>query len=264
MLKDITLGQYLPGDSVVHRLDPRTKILLVIAYITALFLIKGWLGYLLVALFTFTVVYIAKIPVKMLLKSVKPLMFFVVFTALINLFMTDGRVLFQWGFLRITWEGITLTIMMALRLVFLVFGTSILTYTTSPIILTDGIESLLKPLRKIRVPAHEIAMMMTIALRFIPTIIDETDKIMKAQAARGSDFESGNLIQRAKALIPVLVPLFISAFRRADELALAMECRCYRGGDGRTKLKVLKMGKIDIWAFCVSLIVFFFMIFLRY
>jgi len=263
MLKDITIGQYLPGDSVVHRLDPRTKILLVIGFITSLFLVSNYLGYLIVAAFIAHITVTAKIPFKLILKSIKPLLYFILFTAIINLFMTEGRSVFHFWFLNITIEGINLTVMMSLRLIFLVFGTSILTYTTSPIILTDGIESLLKPFRKIGVPSHEIAMMMTIALRFIPTIIDETDKIMKAQSARGSDFESGNIMQRAKALIPILVPLFISAFRRADDLAMAMECRCYRGGEGRTKLKELKMAGIDAVGFGYSLIVFSFIIMLK-
>ncbi len=245
MIKDITLGQYLPGNSVVHRLDPRTKIILIFTYIVMLFMVQNALGYAVSALFLAAVCIIAKIPIKMILKSLKPLMFFVVFTAIINLFMTSGEIVFSFWIFKITKEGIVLTVKMALRLILLVAGTSLLTYTTSPIVLTDGIESLLSPLSKIGVPSHEIAMMMSIALRFIPTIIDETDKIIKAQSARGSDFESGNLIRRAKALIPILVPLFISAFRRADDLAVAMECRCYHGGKNRTKLKSLKMTLID-------------------
>lgn len=256
MLKDITIGQYLPGNSVVHALDPRTKILIVLAFIITLFTVGNMAGYLVMALFLAHVVKTAKIPFKMMVKSLKPLLFFIIFTAVINLFMTKGTPVFSWGIITITKEGIYLMISMSLRLIFLVAGTSVLTYTTSPIVLTDGIESLLKPLGKIGFPAHEIAMMMTIALRFIPTIIDETDKIMKAQSARGSDFESGSLIHRAKALIPILVPLFISAFRRADDLATAMECRCYRGGENRTKLKQIKMTKIDAGAFLYTAIVF--------
>lgn len=248
MIKDITLGQYLPGDSVVHRLDPRTKILIVFAYIVLVFTVKNAVGYTLAALFPFVVCGLAKVPVRMLIKSLKPLVFFVVFTAVINLFMTKGEIIFSLGILKITKEGIILTVKMALRLILLVAGTSLLTYTTSPIVLTDGIEKLLSPLSKIGVPAHEIAMMMTIALRFIPTIIDETDKIIKAQSARGSDFESGNILRRAKALVPILVPLFISAFRRADDLAVAMECRCYHGGKNRTKLKTIKMTRLDLVA----------------
>ena len=256
MLKDITIGQYLPGNSVIHRLDPRTKILLIVAFLIVLFTVGNFAGYLALALFLIAVNKIAKVPFKMIIKSLKPLLFFVIFTAVINLFLTRGEPIFKWGIITITKEGIRLTIAMSLRLIFLVIGTSLLTYTTSPIVLTDGIERLFRPLSKIGFPAHEIAMMMTIAIRFIPTIIDETDKIMKAQSARGSDFESGSLIHRAKALIPILVPLFISAFRRADDLATAMECRCYRGGEGRTKLKAIKMKKIDAGAFLISAAVF--------
>ncbi len=256
MIKDITLGQYLPGSSVVHRLDPRTKILIVFAYIAFVFSVKNVVGYTLAVLFPAAVCLISGIPVKMILKSLKPLVFFIVFTALINLFLTKGKTVLSFWIFNITEEGIVLTVKMALRLILLVTGTSLLTYTTSPIVLTDGIEKLLSPLTKIGVPAHEIAMMMTIALRFIPTIIDETDKIMKAQSARGSDFESGNLIRRAKALVPILVPLFISAFRRADDLAVAMECRCYHGGKNRTKLKTIKMTGIDFWAILLFVLIF--------
>lgn len=252
MLKDITIGQFLPGNSVIHRLDPRTKITLVFIFIIMIFMLNNVLAYVPVAIMLSAVIMLAHIPFKMILKSLKPLMFFIAITAVINLFLTKGRIVVEFGFLKITYEGIIMTVQMALRLIFLVAGTSVLTYTTSPIVLTDGIESILKPLKVVKVPSHEIAMMMTIALRFIPIIIDETDKIMKAQAARGSDFESGNLIQRAKALIPILVPLFISAFRRADDLAAAMECRCYRGGDNRTKLNKLKMSGKDFAAFAVS------------
>lgn len=257
MIKDISLGQYLPGDSAVHRLDPRTKILIAISYIIVLFAVKNVAGYAVLTIFPIIVCAIAKIPPKMILKSIKPLLFFVIFTAIINLFMTSGEVIVSFGFLKITKEGVILTVKMVVRLVLLVAGTSILTYTTSPIVLTDGIEKLLSPLSKIGLPSHEIAMMMTIALRFIPTIIDETDKIMKAQSARGSDFESGNLVRRAKALIPILVPLFISAFRRADDLAVAMECRCYHGGKDRTKLKTIKMTRLDLIAiiFCLAFFV---------
>lgn len=252
MIKDITLGQYLPGNSAVHRLDPRTKIILIFAYIVMIFMVKNAVGYLVSALLIAAVCLISKIPMKMIAKSLKPLMFFVIFTAIINLFMTSGEIIFSFWLFKITKEGVVLTVKMALRLILLVAGTSLLTYTTSPIVLTDGIERLLSPLSKIGVPSHEIAMMMSIALRFIPTIIDETDKIIKAQSARGSDFESGNLIRRAKALIPILVPLFISAFRRADDLAVAMECRCYHGGKNRTKLKSLKMTGLDF----VSILIF--------
>ncbi|MBR5586721.1 MAG: energy-coupling factor transporter transmembrane protein EcfT [Clostridia bacterium] len=256
MIKDITLGQYLPGNSPVHRMDPRTKIVIIFAYIIVLFTVKNPVGYAVCTLFPMVVCALAKIPFKMIAKSLKPLLFFIIFTAVINLFLTNGEIVFSFWVFKITKEGIVLTVKMALRLILLVAGTSILTYTTSPIVLTDGIEKLLSPLSKIGVPAHEIAMMMTIALRFIPTIIDETDKIMKAQSARGSDFESGNLIRRAKALIPILVPLFISAFKRADDLAVAMECRCYHGGKNRTKLKTIKMTGLDLVAVLVSTAVF--------
>ena len=215
-------------------------------------MVKNAVGYMVSALFLMAVCLISKIPMKMIAKSLKPLMFFVIFTAIINLFMTSGEIIFSFWIFKITKEGVLLTVKMALRLILLVAGTSLLTYTTSPIVLTDGIESLLSPLSKIGVPSHEIAMMMSIALRFIPTIIDETDKIIKAQSARGSDFESGNLIRRAKALVPILVQLFISAFRRADDLAVAMECRCYHGGKNRTKLKSLKMTGLDF----ISILIF--------
>lgn len=255
MLKDITIGQYLPGNSVIHRIDPRTKIGILMLFIVTLFTVNSFAGYLLCALFVIAINKMASIPFKMIVKSLKPIFIFLIFTAVINLFMTSGKIVFSWGIIKITEEGIILTLKMLFRLVFLIAGTSVLTYTTSPIVLTDGIENLLKPIEKIKVPAHEIAMMMTIALRFIPTIIEETDKIMKAQSARGSDFESGNILQRAKALVPILVPLFISSFRRADDLAVAMECRCYRGGENRTKMRRLKMTKEDLsaWTLCVLL-----------
>ncbi len=249
MLKDITLGQYFPGKSFIHNLDPRTKILCVIIYITVIFLIKSFLGYIALAVFTALCILTSQIPVKFVLKGLKPIMMFVAITALFNLFLTSGRVLWQWGFLTITYEGVRLAVYMVLRLFFLVLGTSLLTLTTSPIALTDGIENLLSPLKKLGVPAHELAMMMTIALRFVPTLLEETDKIIKAQTARGADFESGNLISRAKAMVPILIPLFISAFRRADDLAVAMECRCYRGGENRTRLRALKFTHRDVWGF---------------
>ncbi len=245
MLKDITLGQYFPGKSMLHRLDPRTKILCVIVYIVAVFCVDTYVGYGVVALFSATCVLVSKIPFKFVLKGVKPIMVFVVITALFNLFLTSGKVIWSWGILKITEEGINLAVFMALRLFFLVVGTSLLTLTTSPIALTDGIEHLLSPFKKIGLPAHELAMMMTIALRFVPTLLEETEKIIKAQTARGADFDSGNIIKKAKAMIPILIPLFVSAFRRADDLAVAMECRCYKGGENRTRLKVLKMGLVD-------------------
>ena len=245
MLKDITLGQYFPGDTPVHRLDPRTKLLCVILYFIALFVANGFISTLLVFATLAFAVAISRIKPGALLKGMKPLMFIVVFTAILNLFYTEGEVVAQWWIFRITAEGIRRTILMVLRIFLLVSCTFLLTYTTSPLQLTDGLESLLKPLKKVRFPVHELSMMMSIALRFIPTLIEETDKIMSAQKARGADFETGGLVKRAKALLPVLVPLFVSAFRRADELATAMECRCYHGGEGRTRMKSLQMKPAD-------------------
>ncbi len=249
-LKDITLGQYFPGNSFVHRLDPRSKILAVVMYIIALFLCKSFVSYGVMFLLLATAIKVSKVPLKSILGGLKPIVFLACFTAILNLFTTPGEtVLFSWKFIKITEEGLWFAFYMILRIVFLLAGTSMLTYTTSPIMLTDGIERLLSPLRVVKFPVHELAMMMTIALRFIPTLIDETDKIMSAQKARGADFESGNLLKRAKALIPLLIPLFVSAFRRADELATAMECRCYRGGNGRTKYRVMHMRYSDWLAF---------------
>lgn len=251
MLKDITLGQFFPGNSIIHRLDPRSKILFMFFYIAVIFCIKNVFAYIIVALFVFGAAYSSKIPLKYMVKGIKPIMFFVVLTAVFNLFLTPGEVVFSYGFLTVSKEGAHLAVFMVLRLLFLILGTSLLTLTTSPIVLTDGIETLISPLKKIGVPSHEIAMIMTIALRFIPTLLEETDKIIMAQTARGADFESGNLIKRAKAMIPILIPLFMSAFRRADELASAMESRCYRGGENRTKLKELKFDKTDFLAFVI-------------
>jgi len=245
MLRNITIGQYIPGESLLHRLDPRTKILATFLFIVLLFLVDSFVGYGLAALLIFAAIYFSRIPLKFILRGIKPLLVIIILTLSLHLFMTEGRVIFQIWFLKVTVEGLVRGLMMGSRLVLLVMGTSILTLTTSPIMLTDGIESLLKPGRKIGVPAHELAMMMTIALRFIPTLLEEIDKIMKAQMARGADFESGNIIQRAKSLIPILVPLFVSAFRRADDLAIAMEARGYRGGEGRTKFRELKFSKVD-------------------
>lgn len=249
MIKDITIGQYVPGDSFVHKLDPRVKIIISITFIIALFIVNNFEGYVFVIGFTTLSIAISKVPFRYIYKGLKPIFILLLFTALINILMTSGDVLlFQWKFIRIYREGLTMAAFMILRLTFLIIGTSLLTLTTSPIELTDGIEKLLNPFRKIGVPAHELAMMMTIALRFIPTLMDETDKIMKAQMARGADFESGNIFNRAKNLIPLLVPLFISSFRRADELAMAMEARCYRGGEGRTRMKQLKLTNLDFIA----------------
>lgn len=252
MLKDITIGQYIPGDSFVHKLDPRTKILISFIFIASLFIVDKFWGYIFIIAFLGATVLISKLQFKYLYKGLKPVFLLIAITAALNIFMikgTEDTLIWHWKFLHIYKEGIRTSIFMALRLILLIMGTSVLTLTTSPIELTDGIESLLKPFKKIGIPAHELAMMMTIALRFIPTLIDETDKIMKAQKARGADFESGNIIQKAKSLIPLLIPLFISSFRRADELAMAMEARCYRGGDGRTRMKILKYSKNDFISF---------------
>ncbi|MGB4388175.1 MAG: energy-coupling factor transporter transmembrane component T, partial [Caldicoprobacterales bacterium] len=253
MLKDITLGQYYPEDSPIHKLDPRTKLVITFIYIVIIFFVRYYIGYLFILSFLLLTIFLSKIPLRYVLKGLRPLLFIIIITFVLNLFFnTGGTVLFRVWKITITKEGLRQAIFMALRLIFLVSGSSILTLTTSPIALTDGLELLLRPLRVIKFPAHELAMMMTIALRFIPTLLEETDKIMKAQKARGADFESGNLLQRAKALVPLLVPLFISAFRRADELAMAMEARCYRGGDGRTRMKILKLKKRDYIAYGVS------------
>ncbi len=240
MLKDITLGQFFPGKSLAHRLDPRTKLLLTVLYIAALFCAKWFVSYALTAALLAASVKVSGVSPKALVRGLKPVLFLICFTAVLNLFYTPGDILVSFWIFRITRQGIVTAFFMVLRIMMLIMGTFLLTYTTSPIALTDGLETLLGPLKKIRVPVHELAMMMSIALRFIPLLIEETDKIMSAQRARGADFESGNLLQRAKALVPILVPLFISAFRRADELAVAMECRCYHGGVGRTKLHVLR------------------------
>ena len=264
MLKDITLGQYFPGNTVAHRLDPRTKILLVTLYIVALFCAKQVVSYGLMALTLFACVKISKVRFKTMVRGLKPVVFIVVFTAVLNLFFTPGeRERVKIGFLRISDTGLENAIFMVLRILLLIMGTFLMTYTTSPISLTDGLERLLGGLKKARVPVHELAMMMSIALRFIPTLIEETDKIMSAQKARGGDFESGSLIQKAKALIPILVPLFVSAFRRADELATAMECRCYHGGEGRTKLHVLNYEKRDYFALVLGALVLALVLVLR-
>ena len=254
MLKDITLGQYFPGNTPAHRLDPRTKLLLVILYIVALFCAKNVLSYGVAALALLSAVRVSKVGWKQLLRGLKPVLFIVVFTGLLNMFVTPGEALVKLGFLQITAEGLANAARMVLRIMLLIMGTFLLTYTTSPISLTDGLERLLDPLKKIRVPVHELAMVMSIALRFIPTLIEETDKIMSAQRARGADFESGNLVERARAMLPILVPLFVSAFRRADELAVAMECRCYHGGEGRTKLRVLQYRKADAVALTMGVV----------
>ncbi len=248
MLRDITIGQYYSVSSPIHKMDPRFKIVASMLYLVSLFLITDVIAYVVIIAFIGSVVKISKVPFNFILKGLKPVFMLIVFAFLINVFLTtgEGEPLFKFGFIKVYLEGIDRAVFMAVRLILLIIGTSLLTLTTSPIELTDGIEYLLNPFKRIGLPAHELAMMMTIALRFIPTLLEETDKIMKAQMARGADFESGNIMSRAKALIPLLVPLFISAFRRADELAMAMEARCYRGGEGRTRMKVLKYTRLDV------------------
>ena len=245
-LKDITLGQYFPGNSILHRLDPRTKILLTAMYIVALFLAKQLVGYGIMMVVLASAIAVSKVKLKTIFRGLKPIMMIIVITAFLNLFWTPGQTIWKWGFLNLTVEGIWSAIFIVLRISMLILCTFLLTYTTSPILLTDGLENLMGPLKKIHVPVHELSMMMSIALRFIPTLIEETDKIMSAQKARGADFDTGGLMDKAKALIPLLVPLFISAFRRADELAVAMECRCYHGGEGRTRLRQLKYRRADV------------------
>lgn len=253
MIKDITIGQYFPGKSVVHRLDPRIKILITALYIAMLFMPKGFVGLAVGIVYLLIAFLLSGIPLSMMIKSIKPIVPIIVFTGILNLlFLDGGNVIFHWWIITVTTEGLKTMIFMAVRIIFLICGTSLLTYTTSPITLTDAIERILSPLQKIKIPAHEIAMMMTIALRFIPTLIEETDKIMSAQKARGVDLESGTFLQRAKALVPILIPLFVSAFRRAEELALAMECRCYHGGEGRTRMKQLKTTYRDVCAVAIT------------
>lgn len=248
MLTDIMLGQYFPGNSAVHKLDPRSKIVLTLAFISAIFLAANYTAYVVVGLFICFVTLISGIPFKIILRSIKPLWIILLLTAGIHLFMTPGTPLVEWGPLSITTEGVRQAVQMSARLVYLILISSLLTFTTSPIALTDAIERLLSPLKIVKLPVHELAMMMTIALRFVPTLLEETDRIMKAQMARGADFSSGNILKRGQNLVPILVPLFISAFRRADELATAMEARCYRGGDNRTRMKELKLGLCDVVA----------------
>ena len=244
-LKDITLGQYFPGNSLLHRFDPLSKILFTVLFIAAIFLCKGLVSYGITLLILLMMIGISKVQPRVFLKGMKPVVFIVVCTAILNLFYTSGTVLWSWGILKITEEGIWKAGFMVLRILMLIACTLLLTYTTSPILLTDGLEKLLRPLKKLHFPVHELSMMMSIALRFIPTLIQETDKIISAQKARGADFDSGNLIQKAKALIPILIPLFISSFRRAEELAIAMECRCYHGDEGRTSLRQLRYAGRD-------------------
>lgn len=256
MLKNLTIGQHYPVESPIHSLDPRVKIMITIFFIVSLFLVDNFTTYLVVVVFLAAVIKMSKVPFKFVIRGLRPILMIILITFIINILMTPGKILLQVGFIKITEEGLRQAGFMAIRLTLLIMGTSLLTLTTSPIILTDGIESLLSPFKRFGLPAHELAMMMTIALRFIPTLLDETEKIMKAQKSRGADFESGNLVSRAKNLVPLLVPLFVSAFRRADELAMAMEARCYRGGENRTRMRQLKISKGDYVASVIFTIYF--------
>lgn len=253
-MRDITIGQYYPADSILHKLDPRVKLIGTFVFLISLFAGKGFVAYGIATVCLGMVIRLSKVPFKMIMKSLKAIIIILMLTVSFNLFLTSGEVLFQLGFLKITREGLSVAFFMALRLIYLVVGASLMTLITTPNDLTDGLESILAPLNKVKVPVHEISMMMSIALRFIPILMDETDRIMKAQTARGADFESGNLIQKAKAMVPLLVPLFISAFRRANDLAMAMEARCYRGGDGRTKMKPLRYEKTDRIAYTILVV----------
>ncbi len=255
MIRDITLGQYYPSGSFIHKMDPRFKIIATFIYIISLFLAGSITAYIPIVLFLALIIFISKVPINYVLRGLKPIFLIILFTVSINLFFTPGKEIFKLGFLTISDKGLQQAFYLGMRLILLIMGTSMMTFTTSPIELTDGLESLFNPLKKIGFPAHEIAMMMTIALRFIPTLLEEMDKIMKAQMARGTDFESGSLVNRAKNMVPILVPLFISAFQRADELAMAMEARCYRGGEGRVRMKELKYTRRD--AFGAALIIIY-------
>jgi len=264
MLKDITLGQYFPGETIVHRLDPRFKLILMMTYITSLFLASGIFAYIFMFVILVTCLAISKIKPRAVFKGLRPVFIIIIFTVVLNIFFIQGEtILLEWRFIVITLEGVQQAGFMATRLMMLIVSTFLLTYTTSPIALTDAIERMLGPLKKIRVPVHEFAMMMSIALRFIPTLIEETDKIISAQRSRGADFETGGIVKKAKAVLPIIVPLFISAFRRADELATAMESRCYHGGEGRTRMKVLKATPKDYMALLMGAIIIAVIIFLR-
>ncbi|MDR0930595.1 MAG: energy-coupling factor transporter transmembrane protein EcfT [Clostridiales bacterium] len=255
VFKDITLGQYFPEDSILHRLDARIKLGICFALLIVIFMLKSYLQYGIMMLAIFILILMSKVPLSLYLKSLRPMVILILFTGIINMLMTDGQVIYQFWVFKITYEGVTMAAQMLLRIVLLVVASAILTYTTSPIVLTGALESLLKPLRVFKFPAHEVAMMMTIALRFIPTLIDEADKIIKAQTSRGADFSTGSPMVRAKALVPVLIPLFVNSFRRADELAVAMEARCYNGGDGRTSLHVPRIIARDYVACAVCVLV---------
>ncbi len=254
MIRDITIGQYYPADSSVHRLDPRVKIVCTLLYLISLFMFRSVLGYAIATLFLVGVIICSEVPFSFIFRGLKPILMLLMITVIFNLFLTSGgETLFKMGFLEITEEGVRSAVYMAVRLIYLIFGSSLMTFTTTPNALTDGIERLLWPLRKVKIPVHEIAMMMSIALRFIPILLEEADKIIKAQIARGAELEKGNIITKAKNMIPILVPLFVSAFRRANDLAMAMEARCYRGGDGRTKMKPLKYKKEDFVAYGITI-----------
>jgi energy-coupling factor transport system permease protein len=252
MIRDITLGQYYPEYSIIHKLDPRLKLVVTLVYIASLFIIEDFYGYIIVAAAVAGVIAASRVPLRFIVRGLKPIMLIIIFTFVLNILMTRGDVIWEYGRLHVTWQGLHTAFFMAFRLILLIFGSSLLTLTTKPMKLTDGIESLLTPAKKFGMPAHELAMMMTIALRFIPTLLEETDKIMKAQQARGADFETGSVFRRAKALVPILIPLFVGAFRIAQDLAMAMEARCYRGGDGRTKLNALKFKRRDAAAAAIS------------
>ena len=255
MIRDITIGQYYPSNSKLHRLDPRVKIVCTLLYLISLFLFNNIWGYLVATAFLVFVIRTSKVPFKFIVRGLKPIIMLLMITVVFNLFLNNqGKILVEFWVLKITTVGLETAVFMAIRLIYLILGSSLMTFTTTPNALTDGIESLLKPLEKIKVPVHEIAMMMSIALRFIPILLEETDKIMKAQIARGADLESGNILQKAKAMVPILVPLFVSAFRRTNDLAMAMEARCYRGGDGRTKMKPLVYTKKDFVAYAITIV----------
>ena len=263
MIRDITIGQYYPCDSLIHRLDSRTKIISTLLFVAELFIVDSFIGFAVITAAMFIVIAISKVPTSFIFRGLKMVFMIIMFTFVINVLLTDGRIIWQWHFIRITYEGIYRAFYMTVRLVLLIIGSSLLTLCTKPMELTDGLEKLLRPLEKINISGHEIALMITIALRFIPTLLEETDKIMKAQQARGADFESGNIVQRAKSLVPILIPLFISSFRIAQDLALAMESRCYHGGKGRTRMNEIKFSGIDIIAAVVELLFLAIVIVLR-
>lgn len=254
MLRDITIGQFYPVDSKIHRLDPRVKLVAVLVYLVSLFLFERMIGYILVTAFLVITIVLSKVPFSYIIKGLKPILFLLIFTAFFNLFSTPGDVIVEWKFITITWQGVQKTLFIAMRLIYLILGSSMLTYTTSPNQLTDAIEKMLKPLEKIKVPVHDFAMMLSLALRFIPILLDEANRIITAQSARGADFEEGKLLKRMKAMVSILVPLLVSATKRAYDLALAMEARCYHGGKGRTKMKPLRYRKSDLLAYGIMIV----------